>query len=86
MIPVEFPENEAELYDLLQEMFGIGTYDEVAGSEAWFRARMVEVMKLKGLCRRRRASARCASSTRGSPRATPRSRARSTRSRRASWS
>lgn len=56
MIPVEFPENEAELYDLLQEMFGIGTYDEVAGSEAWFRARMVEVMKLKGLCRRRRAS------------------------------
>ena len=56
VIPAEFPETEAELYDLLQEMFGIGTYDEAVGSQAWHRARMVEVMKIKGLCRRRRAS------------------------------
>lgn len=55
-VPQEFPENAAELYDQLQEMFGIGSYDEVAGSEAWYRARMVEVMKLKGLMRRRRAT------------------------------
>lgn len=56
MVPEEFPETHAELYDQLQQMFGIGSYDEVAGSEAWHRARMVEVMKLKGLCRRRRAT------------------------------
>lgn len=56
MIPQEFPENESELYDLLQTMFGIGSYDEVAGSDPWYRARMVEIMKLKGLCRRRRAT------------------------------
>lgn len=54
--PTDFPDTHAELYDLLQEMFGVGTYDDVVGSEAWHRARMVEIMKLKGLCRRRRAT------------------------------
>lgn len=54
MVPTEFPQSHAELYDQLQEMFGIGTYDDSLQREAWHRARMVEIMKLKGLCRRRR--------------------------------
>lgn len=54
-VPETFPATHGELYDQLREMFGIGSYDD-SQDEAWHRARMVEVMKLKGLCRRRHAS------------------------------
>lgn len=38
----------AGLYDLLQEYFGIGTFDELHG-EPWYKARMTEIGKLKRL-------------------------------------
>jgi hypothetical protein len=58
LLPAEFPDTHAELYDLLQEQFGIGDYDEVVGGTLWHRARMVEIVKLKGLCARRHATIR----------------------------
>jgi len=37
----------AQLYDLLQEWFGVGTYDELVEREPWYKARMTEIGKLK---------------------------------------
>lgn len=48
------PETPAELHDLLQTMFGIGTYDDIASPMPWFRARMTEIAKLKAMLRKRR--------------------------------
>lgn len=57
-LPDELTEidNHAKLYDLLQLMFGLGDFDDSTSGEPWFKHRMVESMKLKGLCRRRRTS------------------------------
>lgn len=55
-IPREFPENHAQLYDLLQKLFGIGNYDDVVAKQAWHNARMGEISRLKALCKRRRAT------------------------------
>lgn len=48
------PETPAQLYDLLQELFGVGTYDDIASRQPWFRARMTEIARLKAMLRKRR--------------------------------
>ena len=55
-LPTEFPENHAQLYDLLQKLFGLGNYDDVVAKQAWHNARMGEISRLKSLCTRRRAT------------------------------
>lgn len=49
------PSNAGELYDLLQVMFGLGDYDE-HGDIPWYRARMLEISKLKGMLTKRKAT------------------------------
>lgn len=46
---------EGALYDLMQQKFGIGDYDDLSGEPYW-KARNVEISKLKGQMRRRRLS------------------------------
>lgn len=51
------PTTPAELHDQLHEMFGIGSYDEVAANgRPWHQARATEIGKLKSLLRSRRAT------------------------------
>lgn len=57
-LPTEFPESHAALYDLLQQMFGVGVYDEFTSRDQWFEARIAEIGKLKSLCRARNATTR----------------------------
>lgn len=52
----ELPKSPAAMYDLLHEWFGVGTYDDVTSSRPFHRERMVEIAKLKGLLKSRRAS------------------------------
>jgi len=47
------PTTPAELHDLLHEMFGIGNYDDLASTDPWFRARITEISKLRGMLKRR---------------------------------
>lgn len=47
------PTNPGALYDLLQERFGIGSYDESIDKRPWFKVRMTEVAKVTALLRRR---------------------------------
>lgn len=54
----EFPTTPAEVYDLLQREFGIGSYDDVVSQEAWFKARMKEIGMVKRLMKARRATER----------------------------
>lgn len=44
---------EGELVDYLQQKFGIGDYDEDASAEPHWKARALEITKLKGMIRRR---------------------------------
>ena len=46
---------EGALYDLMQQRFGIGDYDDLSGEPYW-KARNIEISKLKGQMRRRRLS------------------------------
>ena len=47
-IPLTYPDNASQLYDLLQEMFGLGDWDELTTSRTpWWKARLLEVGKLK---------------------------------------
>lgn len=56
------PETPGDLYDLLQELFGIGDYDEVATphdadlprAQVWYRARSIEIAKIRSMLRKRR--------------------------------
>lgn len=47
--------NAAELYDELQELFGIGDWSP-SSDKQWYQARMIEIGKLKRLLRSRRLS------------------------------
>lgn len=38
---------DAELYDLLQRLFGIGVWDEDTSSQPWWKARALEITKIK---------------------------------------
>lgn len=52
------PETDAQLYDLLRELFGVGTFDDVAGgNERWHEARMREIAKIRAVRRSRRVPA-----------------------------
>lgn len=49
------PESPAQLYDLLQELFGVGSYDAVANPEPpYYASRMTEIAKIKAMLKRRR--------------------------------
>lgn len=52
MLP-ELPTTPAEVYDQLQQYFGVGTYDEATATEPWYRARAIEIAKIKALMKRR---------------------------------
>lgn len=45
------PKDDAQLFDMLHSLFGIGDYDDSQG--AWFEFRMREISKLKAIRRRR---------------------------------
>lgn len=52
-LPATFP----EVHDLLQEMFGIGSYDAIARSEPpYFKTRMNEIARIKAVAKKRRAT------------------------------
>lgn len=44
------PTNDAQLFDMLHALFGIGDYDD---SVHWYRFRMLEITKLKAIRKRR---------------------------------
>jgi hypothetical protein len=46
------PKSDAELFDMLHEIFGIGDFDET-GAVPWFRFRIAEIAKLKAIRKRR---------------------------------
>lgn len=48
------PRNESALYDLMQERFGIGVWDEADPKVPYWKARGTEVAKLKAQMRRRK--------------------------------
>lgn len=50
------PKSPAAMVDKLHEWFGIGSYDDIASERPFHRERMVEIAKLKGLLKSRRAS------------------------------
>lgn len=53
----DLPDTDAGLYDLLQQLFGLGNFDEIAGgNERWHEARMREIAKLKAQRRARHVS------------------------------
>lgn len=52
--PAALPETVSDLYDLLREKFGIGEHDDIAGGGDYWRARAVEIGKLKRILARRR--------------------------------
>lgn len=57
MTPEDLPTTWPEVHDLLQSMFGIGTYDELVRREpSFFKTRMNEIARLKSLGRKRRAT------------------------------
>ena len=45
------PKNDAQLFDMLHSLFGIGDFDE--DGVPWFRFRMTEIAKLKAIRKRR---------------------------------
>lgn len=47
--------SEAALYDLIRERFGVGDYDD-SGDVPWFKARNMEISKLRAQMKRRRVS------------------------------
>jgi hypothetical protein len=53
-VVTEQPKTEAALYDLLQQRFGIGSWDEATAKVPFYRARMTEISKLKAMMKRRR--------------------------------
>ncbi len=44
--PANIPKTDGALYDLLQELFGIGEYDEVTSEEPFWKFRRREVAKV----------------------------------------
>lgn len=51
----DLPHTFGEVHDLLQEMFGVGTYDDVARPEPpFYRTRMNEISRIKAFARKRR--------------------------------
>jgi hypothetical protein len=46
------PKTDADLFDMLHSLFGIGDYDE-AGTDPWFKFRIREIAKLKAIRRKR---------------------------------
>jgi len=46
------PKTDAELFDMLHSIFGMGNFDEMGGV-AWFKYRMNEIGKLKAIRKRR---------------------------------
>lgn len=55
----DYPTTPAELFDLCQELFGIGDYDEDAKADVpWFKVRMNEIGKLRRFLDARRIEVR----------------------------
>lgn len=52
------PHTESQLFDYLNEAFGVGNYDDVAESKPWYKVRSSEIGKLKKILRGRRLSVR----------------------------
>jgi hypothetical protein len=53
----DLPETFGQVHDLLQSMFGIGSYDDVARSQPpYFKARIDEIGRIKAIAKRRRVS------------------------------
>lgn len=50
------PTNDAELFDLLHQLFGIGDWDADLDSKPWHKARIAEIGKIKQIRRKRRYS------------------------------
>lgn len=51
------PTTDAALYDMLQRLFGVGTFDDIASdNERWHEARIREINKLRAQRRARRVS------------------------------
>lgn len=46
-----------ELYDLLQELFGIGDHDDMVGGGPWYQKRAIEIGKLSGMLKARHCTA-----------------------------
>jgi hypothetical protein len=46
------PKSDGELFDMLHSLFGIGNFDD-SGAVPWFRFRIAEIAKLKGIRKRR---------------------------------
>jgi hypothetical protein len=51
------PKSDAQLFDMLHGLFGIGDYDD-ASDTPWFKHRMTEVIKIKAIRRKRQVSLR----------------------------
>lgn len=51
---MEIPQNHSALYDLMQQRFGIGDYDEADSTLPYWKARGIEIARLKAQMRRRR--------------------------------
>ena len=43
------PESDAQLFDLVHEMFGIGDWDRDLDAKAWHQVRMAETAKIKAI-------------------------------------
>lgn len=54
----DVPKTPAAMWDELHRMFGLGSYDDIAASEPWYRERIIEIAKLKRLLSSRRATLR----------------------------
>lgn len=57
-LPTEFPSTPAEIFDHLQERFGLGDYDEETSTIPHWKWRQVEISKLKSMMKRRRVNER----------------------------
>lgn len=56
MRPEDLPTTWPQVHDLLQQMFGIGTYDSIARPDPpWHRTRMNEISRLKSMGTKRHA-------------------------------
>lgn len=46
-LPPHCPNTDGKLFDVLHEMFGIGTYDDLSGETPWWKFRQRETSKVK---------------------------------------
>ena len=49
------PEDEAQLFDMIHGLFGVGDFDD-SKDIPWWKVRRAEISKLRGICRKRQIS------------------------------